>query len=109
MSEPTWTSPCGTVRLWLGDCRDILPHVGPVDAVICDPPYGVGFKYESHIDDPEQYPEMMREVVRLCNEACESGSKVFWQGMLNADRWHNWFPPGFRLFAACKWFVQEWH
>src|SRR5262249_6487897 len=26
--------------------------------------------------------------------------------MLNADRWHEWFPKGFRLFAACKSFVQ---
>jgi site-specific DNA-methyltransferase (adenine-specific) len=29
------------VTLWLGDCREILPHVGPFDAVVTDPPYGV--------------------------------------------------------------------
>lgn len=31
----------GDCRLILGDCRDILPSLGPVDAVVTDPPYGV--------------------------------------------------------------------
>jgi site-specific DNA-methyltransferase (adenine-specific) len=30
----------GRAVLHLGDCRDILPTLGKVDAVICDPPYG---------------------------------------------------------------------
>jgi len=29
------------VTLWLGDCRDILPTLGKVDAVVTDPPYGI--------------------------------------------------------------------
>ena len=32
----------GSAELWLGDCRDILPTLGKVDAVITDPPYGIG-------------------------------------------------------------------
>jgi site-specific DNA-methyltransferase (adenine-specific) len=40
---PTWVSDCGTVELWLGDCRDVLPTLGPVDAVVTDPPYGIGY------------------------------------------------------------------
>ena len=94
------------VRLICGDCREVLPTLGNVDAVISDPPYGVGFKYESHIDDPETYPSMMREVIGLIEPLRGDGPAVFWQGMLNADRWHEWFPKGFRLFAACKGFVQ---
>jgi len=31
----------GDCRLILGDCRDILPTLGPVDCVITDPPYGI--------------------------------------------------------------------
>lgn len=31
----------GDCRLILGDCRDILPTLGLVDAVISDPPYGM--------------------------------------------------------------------
>lgn len=31
----------GDCRLILGDCREVLPTLGPVDAVVTDPPYGV--------------------------------------------------------------------
>lgn len=30
------------VEVYLGDCRDILPTLGKVDAVVTDPPYGIG-------------------------------------------------------------------
>lgn len=32
----------GNAILYLGDCRDILPTLPKVDAVITDPPYGIG-------------------------------------------------------------------
>lgn len=32
----------GKATLYLGDCRDILPTLPKVDAVITDPPYGLG-------------------------------------------------------------------
>ena len=32
----------GNATLYLGDCRDILPTLPKVDAVITDPPYGLG-------------------------------------------------------------------
>jgi len=32
----------GDARLILGDCREILPTLGRVDAVVTDPPYGIG-------------------------------------------------------------------
>lgn len=31
----------GNATLYLGDCRDLLPQLGPVDAVLTDPPYGM--------------------------------------------------------------------
>ena len=47
--NPTWTSDCGTVRLWLGDCLDVMATWpdGAVDAVVTDPPYGVGIGKQS--------------------------------------------------------------
>ena len=30
----------GNATLYLGDCREILPHLSKVDACITDPPYG---------------------------------------------------------------------
>lgn len=38
---PTWTSGDGRVTLYCGDCLEILPTLGKVDAVVTDPPYGV--------------------------------------------------------------------
>lgn len=31
----------GRVTLWRGDCREILPTLGKVDAIVTDPPYGI--------------------------------------------------------------------
>lgn len=39
MTEPVII---GNATLYLGDCRDILPTLGNVDAVVTDPPYGIG-------------------------------------------------------------------
>jgi site-specific DNA-methyltransferase (adenine-specific) len=33
----------GNATLYLADCMDVLPLIGKVDAVITDPPYGIGF------------------------------------------------------------------
>jgi site-specific DNA-methyltransferase (adenine-specific) len=43
----------GAATLYLGDCRDVLPTLGPVDAVVTDPPYGIGWKPRvTHQDQP---------------------------------------------------------
>lgn len=38
-----------SVALYLGDCRDILPTLGKVDAVITDPPYGIEETHAQHL------------------------------------------------------------
>jgi len=43
----------GNATLYLGDCLEILPHVGEFDAVVTDPPYGIGFDYLSYDDTRE--------------------------------------------------------
>ena len=104
LPEPTWKDEEFGIALYRGDCLDILPTLpdGCVDAVVTDPPFGIGFKYESHDDDPESYGNMMRSWLSMVN------ARVFvvWQAMLKCDRWHEWFPNGHRLFAAAKGFVQ---
>ena len=34
----------GACELYLGDCREVLPTLGKVDAVVTDPPYGIGLE-----------------------------------------------------------------
>jgi DNA modification methylase len=36
------TEVIGDATLYLGDCREVLPGLGRVDAVVTDPPYGIG-------------------------------------------------------------------
>lgn len=38
----------GNATLYLGDCRDILPTLDKVDAVVTDPPYGIGEARKNH-------------------------------------------------------------
>jgi tRNA G10 N-methylase Trm11 len=43
----------GLATLYLGDASDAITRIGQVDAIITDPPYGVGFKYSLHDDRPD--------------------------------------------------------
>ena len=67
----------GDCTLYLGDCRDILPSLGKVDAVVTDPPYGVSYKgsetkhtlkdgvgYASFDDTPEEIAAVCVPAVR---------------------------------------------
>ncbi len=40
----THTLYLGDCRLILGDCLEVLPLLGKVDAVVTDPPYGIGWR-----------------------------------------------------------------
>lgn len=39
----------GDATLYLGDCLEILPTLGKVDAVVTDPPYGIGESNEKNL------------------------------------------------------------
>jgi site-specific DNA-methyltransferase (adenine-specific) len=41
----------GDCTLYLGDCREVLPTLPKVDAVITDPPYGIGLDYSETFKD----------------------------------------------------------
>jgi DNA modification methylase len=44
---PEWTSPDGRIRLINADCLEVRESLPKVDAVIADPPYGIGWSGES--------------------------------------------------------------
>lgn len=43
----------GGQRLILGDCLEVMPLLGKVNAMVTDPPYGIGFPYASYNDTRE--------------------------------------------------------
>lgn len=98
-----------TIQLHLGDCLEFMRSLpdGCVDAVVTDPPYGIGFKYSQHDDAPDGYGEWLWSILELAESKCTTGAPVFvWQAMPNVRRFSEWFPREWRLFAACKNWVQ---
>lgn len=97
----------GNATLYLGDCRDLLGGIGKVDALITDPPFGVGFKYANHDDTPVGYIDWLWPTIEAAEALCKPGSPVFvWQSGTNVRRFAEWFPREWRLFVAAKNFVQ---
>lgn len=84
----------GRARLILGDCRDVLPTLGKVDAVVTDPPYGIGEHggacrtrgrpgYTKHADkgwDNERPPAAVFDAMRHV-----SREQIIWGGNYFAD------------------------
>ena len=60
-----------SVVLYLGDCREILPAIDGVDAVVTDPPYGIGVEYGSFIDTPENVAGLAATFVPLARRCAE--------------------------------------
>ena len=92
----------GNATLYQADCFNLLPQLASVDSVITDPPYGIAYAYRSHVDDPRTYDAMMQRLVPLLVRVTCNGPCFVWQSQLKADRWHTYFPRGFRIVAACK-------
>lgn len=81
----------GDARLILGDCREILPTLPRVDAVVTDPPYGTD-AYKTDTDQTPIIAQLMRHpsaaifgypehLVRWCVAAAVTPSE-----------WVTWFP-----------------
>ncbi len=91
MNEPVII---GNATLYLGDCRDILPTIGPVDLVCTDPPYGIGedggacrtrgkpgyAKHEAKGWDKDRPSREVFDLIRECSE-----DQIIWGGNYFAD------------------------
>jgi DNA modification methylase len=78
------------VTLYLGDCREILPTLGKVDAVVTDPPYGIGLGtgadkrggshglakdgYESYEDTDENFTSLVSPIIKASLDTSKRGA-----------------------------------
>lgn len=88
----------GNATLYLGDCMDILPTLDKVDAVITDPPYGMGVglsknnkdgKYGKQTGEPHESIDWDSDVPSndLFDLICSKGNNlIFWGGNYFADK-----------------------
>ena len=93
------------ITIYHGDCREVLPTLTG-DALITDPPFGIAWGRATWEDDPEAYPALMRWLVESARHVVPNGWCFVFQAGPNVARFHEWFPQGWRVFAACKNFVQ---
>lgn len=81
----------GDSTLYLGDCREVLPTLGKVDAVVTDPPYGVGLKYGNYDDSSvDNYKLLMRTIM---GHQYKWPLTVITPGMKHSVWWYAEFTP----------------
>ena len=91
----------GDATLYLGDCMDILPTLDKVDAVITDPPYGIGFAAQPTTGQRKAGMKAMEwdNEIAIDIDSCRNLGKVqiIWGGnyyKLPTSRcWLSWFKP----------------
>jgi DNA modification methylase len=103
----------GDCRLIRADCMEVLPTLGIVDAVVTDPPYGIGFKYNTHNDTRDGYEEWCKGWFAAIKKI---SSTIFMSpGFANVAMWARiepfsgmcaWLKPasmGRSTFGFCNW------
>jgi len=75
----------GNQRLILGDCLEVMPTLGRVDAVVTDPPYGIGFEYNSHDDTAQNLEKLVTGFVPIARDI--SNRVVITPGNTNIHRY----------------------
>lgn len=91
------------VTLYLGDCREILPTLGKVDAVVTDPPYGInaartrksqkdGWRdYDAPGWDREKPPaELIGAIVAAGRHVVIWGGNYFTDVLPPSSKWLSW-------------------
>lgn len=91
----------GGATLYCGDCMDALPLIGMVDAVITDPPYGIGFSAQptkaqrANGMQPESWDDVAVQGIDLLRATGEI--QIIWGGNYYAlpptRGWLSWFKP----------------
>lgn len=90
----------GDCTLYLADCMDVMPHLGKVDAVVTDPPYGISAdenpirgsqKHEKKgWDRTRPNKEIFDVMIELSNDQIIWGGNYFTDYLRPTMRWLVW-------------------
>ena len=91
------------ITIFHGDCREILPTLGPVDLVLTDPPYGIGAGREKPHNGWRDYGiadwDLQRPDVETIHLLLRAGREhVIWGGNYFSD----YLPPSMQWFIWDK-------
>jgi site-specific DNA-methyltransferase (adenine-specific) len=93
-----------------GDCLEVMRGMADasVDAVITDPPYGVGFDYGTDYQDSERtyMDDVCARVFEAERLVKPGGYVVVYQAAKHIKKWAEWFPRDWQVIAMPKNFVQ---
>ena len=94
-------------QIYNADCREILPLLEPVDLVLTDPPYGIGFcEYESYKDKEHDYRSFLWPIIEVSESKLSNGWVCVFQTAKRCREWVSDFPREWRILSFPKTFVQ---
>ena len=94
--KPTWSDPEFGIDLYLGDCLDIMPGLGAVDAVVMDPPYGI--KWQGHSGSAQEWDSIegdtdgvdLRAILNMDCAVVSFGANCYPEQLPHRGRWLCW-------------------
>ena len=101
-----------TQRIIQGDCLEVMKGFADksFDAIIVDPPFGIGFAYGKEKDvanNKEDYGAFTKEWLSEARRVAKDGALfAVWQPALYFKHFWEWFGDDIHIYAACKNFVQ---
>lgn len=103
---PHWRSDDGNVLLINADCLEVLPTLPKVDAVVTDPPYGIGAKWKGGFSDKHGWGASGREAEARNTWDAKPPEKADLDRLLSAGRFQVvWGGNYFDLPQSRGWYV----
>ena len=94
-----------------GNCLEVLKSLdeNSIDAIITDPPFGIGFKYNKYKDNnsSEDYWRFFQPIFYEIMRVAKPGAFVaIWQAAIYFKHFWEWYGDDIHIYAGCKNFVQ---